>query len=658
MSRRPVRFFVASAGNEFMAHIAELFAEGCRAAGAAAEVIVDGVPLDHADQAWCVVVAPHEYFPLHFLRSRPTIELGPTLRRVAVLNVEQPGSTWFETAWELARDAADVFDISPAGIAEFGRRGIGAVLTPLGFAPSLEATHGPPLASRPIDVLFLGHNSRRRSAFFARHAEAFSAINCHVVLTEVRRPRAPATAGYRAGEDRLRLIADSRIVLSVHSTPRQYFEQHRAALALANGTALITETSQHTAPLVAGTHFLSADLEDLPQLCRRVLEDGGMLEQVAAAGAAAVRTLLPMRLSGATILDRFESRTCGSTAPAHDRRAEIRQRLRESLAMQDSGEAAWRETTNAAYSTGDAPGITVLVTLFDYEQYVDHCLASVLAATPPVGGLEIVVVDDGSTDSGPQRVEATMAAAPVPMLLARKTLNSGLADARNVGLRLARGRHVFILDADNWIYPSCLVTLQEALASNGALAGVYGEIARVEQETGQAQDLISCLDWDPARLVEGPYIDAMALLDRSTVLRLGGYSTELIDHGWFGWEDYDLWLKFARAGHGCRLVPRIVAGYRDHGASMLRRTNRDSARLADYFKSKFADLLERYPDSDTWFGFPARAPERLTPEEREIRLLRGHATALERQLADVYTSRSWRITAPLRAALRRLAPRK
>ena len=146
-------------------------------------------------------------------------------------------------------------------------------------------------------------------------------------------------------------------------------------------------------------------------------------------------------------------------------------------------------------------------------------------------------------------------------------------------------------------------------------------------------------------------IDAMALLDRASVLAVGGYSTELIDYGWFGWEDYDLWLKLAQAGRACRLLPRLVAGYRDHGTSMLRRTNRDSRQLAAYFETKFARLLSQHDSSDTRFGFAREAPDRQSPEQAEIRRLREHITSLERQLADVYASKSWKITAPLRAAL-------
>ncbi len=168
---------------------------------------------------------------------------------------------------------------------------------------------------------------------------------------------------------------------------------------------------------------------------------------------------------------------------------------------------------------------------------------------------------------------------------------------------------------------------------------------------GKGSSLMSSLDWSPRRLLEGPYIDAMALLDKQAVLDLGGYSTELIDYGWFGWEDYDLWLKLAQAGRSCRLVPRIVAGYRDHGASMLRRTNRSSERLARYFTTKFAALLSQHPGLDTHFAFPAGDHEWTTPEQAEIARLREHTTALERQLADVYTSKSWQVTSPLRAAL-------
>ena len=52
----------------------------------------------------------------------------------------------------------------------------------------------------------------------------------------------------------------------------------------------------------------------------------------------------------------------------------------------------------------------------------------------------------------------------------------------------------------------------------------------------------------------------MAMLDREVVQSVGGYSTDLLEWG-VGWEDYDLWLSLARAGHSCLHVPRVVAAY-------------------------------------------------------------------------------------------------
>ncbi|HEX5634740.1 MAG TPA: hypothetical protein VFX50_15965, partial [Gemmatimonadales bacterium] len=279
-----VLLHVTSAGNEFMAHIAEVVAWGFRAAGVTCEVVVDGLPppTPH-DDVLHVVVAPHEYFPLHFLRTRPTIELAPTLASVAVLNVEQPGSQWFDAACQFARQARVVYDISPAGVTEFERRGVQARHTPLGYVPALEAPAAD-RGGRRIDVLFLGYASPRRTAFFARHAAWFASRNCHVILTDVGHPRHAQTPGYRAGPDRLRLAAEARIVLGVHATERPYFEQHRALLALANRALLVTETSEHTAPLEEGRHFVAAPLDELPATCERYLGRPAELERIASEG--------------------------------------------------------------------------------------------------------------------------------------------------------------------------------------------------------------------------------------------------------------------------------------------------------------------------------------------------------------------------------------
>ncbi len=647
---RSVHLFVASAGNEFMRHIAELLAEGFAAESVPCAVHVDDVPDVHSRSVQ-IVIAPHEYFPLFFLRTRPTIELAPTLASAFVLTAEQPGSITFEAGWEFVRRARGVFDISADGVAELSKRGCRAIHTPLGYAPSLEAPEQRPAADRPLDVVFFGHASPRREAFFARHAETFARWNCRLVLADPRRPRQATTPGYVAAATRLQLAADSRIVLNVHAGGRAYFEQHRALLAFANGALLVTERSRHTDPFRPGEHFMAGALTELPALCHRFLTDPAALAQMTAhayetaRGAADIRASCRRLLVAAT---GSADPTADLTAAADERaRAAALQRLADSRARRERGDVLWTISTNRAWTDGAAPAISIIVTVFNYERYIRQCLASVAASEPVPGRLEVVVVDDGSTDGSREAIGAFMADSSMPVQFVRKVLNTGPADARNVALEQARGRWVFVLDADNWLYPAGLRVLHHALSSDGH-AAAYGVIARFEEDTGDAVGLISRFAWSVRELVRAPYIDAMALFDRQALLEAGGYSTELIEHGWFGWEDYDLWLKLAQAGKSCLHVPHIVAGYRDHGGSMLERTNRSSAQLARYFGEKFRALADRFPDLDMRFGLAVDAPTHESSEALEIRTLREHVERLERQIAGLRASASWRVTAPLR----------
>ena len=156
--------------------------------------------------------------------------------------------------------------------------------------------------------------------------------------------------------------------------------------------------------------------------------------------------------------------------------------------------------------------------------------------------------------------------------------------------------------------------------------------------------------------MRGPYIDALAMFRRDALLAAGAYSTELIDHGWFGWEDYDLWLKLADAGQDCVQVPQVLASYRVHPDSMIGRTNRHAEAIARYLRKKFARLERAHPDLDRYFGFAANEVWAGGFEAGSVtdELRRSHQDRhrLQEHLQDMYASWSWRITAPLRAVYR------
>lgn len=648
--RRPeaIRLFVASAGNHVMREIADVFASGFVANGVPAEVVMDVLPdVVPADGRLQIVVAPHEFYPL-FAAPRAGSDATAALAAVHLLNVEQPGSPWFESACWFARGAAGVLDINAMATAELRRRGLSAIHAPFGYAPA--PPDPAPAPERDVDVVFLGVSTPRREMFLARHAPFLAARRCRVHLARIGEPRLATTAGFVTGLRLSRLLRSSRVLLNVHGEPSAYFEWHRTLLAVANGCAVVSETGD-PAPLRPGEDLVIEELDHLMDECRRLLDDEdaraamaerarrraegelgatavcrrvletitlpdpGRATRPPSAGIRASRAVRTWTVGGVVrgVAGHLDAMVTAALPPAKDpapeavphpsdaRARDRAARRDEALQLALAGHPLAREHANAAAREGAIPGVTVIITVFNYASPVGQALRSACAAITDgiPGGIEVVVVDDGSTDDSAAVVEAAMGASDTPIRLIRKALNTGLADARNLGLREARAPYVFVLDADNWIYPRCLSVLHRAIRTGGGDA-VYGIIAKVD-ERGVPAGLTSCFAWDERELVRMPYVDAMALFDRRAVLAVDGYSTDL---EWMGWEDYDLWLKLAAAGKSCALVPEILSAYRVHPASMIHDTNRHADALARHFRRKFASLARRYPESPTLFGFP------------------------------------------------------
>jgi glycosyltransferase involved in cell wall biosynthesis len=297
------------------------------------------------------------------------------------------------------------------------------------------------------------------------------------------------------------------------------------------------------------------------------------------------------------------------------------------------GKDPWEIITNAAFNSCTAPSVTVIITLYNYADYIEQCLDSVCAtiADQLPGGFDVLIIDDCSTDESASLVEDYLNKVETPICLVKKVFNTGLADARNTGLNLARASFVFILDADNWIYPNCLPVLYEAINASGA-AGAYGIINRFNSKTGKGSGLISFYEWDVRELINLPYIDAMAMFQKDILLKVGGYSTELMVIAWSGWEDYDLWLKLAQAGYNAKLVPNILSAYRVHPHSMIHTTNAYTGILVQHFKKKFSKLIEQYDDVEIVFGKPrieATAPSTITQLQETQTQLQKTQTQLQ-----------------------------
>ena len=104
------------------------------------------------------------------------------------------------------------------------------------------------------------------------------------------------------------------------------------------------------------------------------------------------------------------------------------------------------------------PLISVLVTNYNYGSYVGRCIRSLLDQSLDEDIYEIIVVDDGSTDSSKEVISIFKD----EIRIIEMTKNEGLSVAANLGLKAARGRYVVRVDSDDYVHPDFLKVLTVA----------------------------------------------------------------------------------------------------------------------------------------------------------------------------------------------------
>ena len=126
--------------------------------------------------------------------------------------------------------------------------------------------------------------------------------------------------------------------------------------------------------------------------------------------------------------------------------------------------------------------VSVIVPAFNMEQFIERCLSSLFEQT--IDCLEVIVVDDGSTDRTRKIVESLTPPAGRSLRLISKP-NGGLSSARNVGIAAARGRWIGLVDADDWV-ASTMYSVLPAEAERAGADLAIGRVLRVEASGAQA----------------------------------------------------------------------------------------------------------------------------------------------------------------------------
>ena len=210
--------------------------------------------------------------------------------------------------------------------------------------------------------------------------------------------------------------------------------------------------------------------------------------------------------------------------------------------------------------------VSIVIPCYNYANWLPEAIESALNQT--YKNIEVIVVNDGSTDN------TNEVAKRYSVGLIEK-INGGLGSARNTGIRIATGYYILPLDADDKINPSYIEKT----------IGVDDIVSTWLKEFGDSSEELHPMDNPQINdFIETNRINYCSLYKKEIWEKIGGYDEcELMRNGF---EDWDFWLRAAKAGYHITVVKEPLFFYRKHGNSLLNKAISKCEELKSYILKK------------------------------------------------------------------------
>lgn len=201
--------------------------------------------------------------------------------------------------------------------------------------------------------------------------------------------------------------------------------------------------------------------------------------------------------------------------------------------------------------------VSVVIPCYNHGQFLDAAIESVRVQDYPQ--IEIIVVNDGSTDS--QTIDVLKTLAKDIRLIERT--NEGLPTARNRGIKAAHGEYILPLDADDRIAPGYVNKAVAVMERDANVGIVYG----LTELCGVKSGLWHQPEFSVPDMLFENLIVATALFRKADWERVGGYRPAMR----YAWEDWDFWLALIALGRKVVRLGDVTFLYRISDDSMTRR---------------------------------------------------------------------------------------
>jgi glycosyltransferase involved in cell wall biosynthesis len=282
------------------------------------------------------------------------------------------------------------------------------------------------------------------------------------------------------------------------------------------------------------------------------------------------------------------------------------------------------------------PRFSIVIPCFNGRLTLDAAIQSCLGQT--VRDLEVIVVDDGSTDGSHEVAQAAASVDPRVMVLRQD--NEGVGAARNAGLAVARGEYVNFLDADDLFEPAKLEVQGAVLDENPDLGCVFCDGQAIDadgrvvmERLVDARKLAGPMPLFDLFFSGGQFPPLIPLLRRSVVLAAGGFEH---NRRAAGWADTGLWLRLGLADVRYHFVGRVLCRYRITADNM----SSDARAMEQAADVVYTALLREHPAASA--RALRRLHGRLNDNEAALAALRDCVAGAREELRT--TRNEWRIT--------------
>jgi len=206
--------------------------------------------------------------------------------------------------------------------------------------------------------------------------------------------------------------------------------------------------------------------------------------------------------------------------------------------------------------------VSVYITNFNYGKYIRQAVNSVLQQS--LQDFEIIIIDDGSTDDSREIIHEFR---DYPQIKTIFQKNKGLNVTNNIALRVARGKYIMRLDADDFLDTNALLVMSNALEKDSELGLVFPNYYLTDAD-GRVDSVHQRHDFEQVSLMDQAAHGACTMIRTKFLKELGGYSENYQCQ-----DGYELWVKFT-AKHPVMNVPTPLFYYRQHGSNLTKNENR------------------------------------------------------------------------------------